>query len=119
MVASLRHLAYKEQLEKLKLPSMHYRRERGNKIMVYQNLTGGIRIDHTMTRIFSRAPPDTTTRGHSLKLIKPPANHVQRQKAFSHRVVNKSKWNSLRLHEEVVNARTVNRISEQIPECSG
>ena len=87
----------------VKLPSMHYRRERGNMIMVYQILIGGIRIDHT--RIFQRAPPDTTTRGHSLKLSKPSANCVQRQNAFSHRVVNK--WNSLP-EEVVVNVSPLN-----------
>ena len=47
MVASVRHLPYQTRLERLKLPSMHYRRERRDMIMVWQILTGKIRIDPT------------------------------------------------------------------------
>ena len=102
MVASVRHLPYQTRLEKLKMPSMVYRRERGNMIMVYQILTGRIRINHA--KIFSLAPHDSATRGHSMKLVKPSANRAQRQNTFSHRVINN--WNSL--PEEVVGADTTN-----------
>ena len=102
MVASVRHLPYQTRLERLKLPSMHYRRERGDMIMVWQILTGKIRIDPT--KLFQQVPVDSTTRGHSLKLLKTFSNHAQRQNIFSQRVINN--WNSLT--EEVVSAETVN-----------
>ena len=43
MVASVRHLPYQRRLERLKLPSMHYRKE--EMIMVCHILNGKNRID--------------------------------------------------------------------------
>mgnify|MGYP007024856988 CR=1 FL=1 len=71
-------------------------------ILVYQILTGKIRIDST--RLFTLAPADQGTRGHALKLSKPTANRVLRQNFFSVRVVNQ--WNSL--PNDVVTASSTN-----------
>ena len=40
LVTSLRHLPYEDRLEKLELPSLTYRRKRGDMIMVYKTITG-------------------------------------------------------------------------------
>ena len=102
MVPAIRHLPYQDRLRSLNLPSLHYRRMRGDMILVYQILTGKIRIDST--RLFTLAPADQGTRGHALKLSKPTANRVLRQNFFSVRVVNQ--WNSL--PNDVVTASSTN-----------
>ena len=45
LVSSIRHLTYIERLESLGLPSLHYRRKRGDMIQVYKILTGKERIE--------------------------------------------------------------------------
>ena len=40
LVRDIRHLPYQDRLKSLKLPSLHYRRQRGDMIAVYQLLHG-------------------------------------------------------------------------------
>ena len=51
----------------LNLPSLHYRRYRGDMIAVYNMLHGKYDIDHSDFITFS---PITHTRGHTFKLFK-------------------------------------------------
>ena len=61
IIPGLKDLAYEERLKKLKLPSMKYRRERGDMIEVYKFTHG----------LYSTPPPfvldnsTNNTRGHS------------------------------------------------------
>ena len=90
MVDSIRQLSYPERLRQLGLPSLHYRRRRGDMIAVYQVLHGGMDI-----------PPDLLlarndsgrTRGHQWKLNKPRATTLTRRNSFSVRTIND--WNAL------------------------
>ena len=59
MVKTVKHLPYQERSRQLKIPSMHYRRERGDMIMVHQLLTNKIRMD--VTSLFALAPEDMAT----------------------------------------------------------
>ena len=45
LVPNLKPLAYEERLRILKLPSLYYRRSRGDMIAVYQILSGGMSLD--------------------------------------------------------------------------
>ena len=108
MVAAIRHLPYQERLRKLDLPSMHYRRARGDMITVFQLLTGKVQMDHAT--FFSLAPPESSTRGHSLKLLKPTSESAIRQRFFSNRVINS--WNDL--PEQVIRATTTNQFKNRL-----
>ena len=45
LVPSLRELPYAEHLSHLRFPSLHYRRKRGDMILVYQILHGLLNVD--------------------------------------------------------------------------
>ena len=99
LIANLRKLDYESRLKLLNLPSMVYRRARGDMIEVWKYLHGKYEVnDHFFQLDQSR------TRGHSMKLIKTRCNKSVRQHFFSNRVV--STWNNL--PELVVNAPTMN-----------
>ena len=89
LVTSIRHRPYEERLRLLKLPSLFYRRRRGDMIQVFQIIHGG--VDLSPSDFFVLAPD--RTRGHAWKIKKPRAESRPRRQAFSARVVND--WNSL------------------------
>ena len=90
MVRDMRHLPYEERLQKLRLPSLYYRRKRGDMIYMYQLFHGG--IDANPEDLFTLAK-DSTTRGHPFKVLKPRADSRVRRSVLSVRAVNA--WNAL------------------------
>ena len=108
LVAAIRHLPYQERLQRLNLPSLQYRRERGDMITVYQLMTGKIRLDPSI--FFTKAPSDSSTRGHSQKLLKPSTTRIVRQRFFAVRVINA--WNNL--PESIVNASSINDFKNKL-----
>ena len=106
---SVRELPYEERLTRMKMPSMFYRRQRGDMIMVFQIVTG--RISILQDQLFDRAE-DHGTRGHHFKLRKPPVNRLTRQHSFQIRVIND--WNSL--PASVVDAPSVNCFKNRLDE---
>ena len=107
LVTSLRHRPYEERLKALNLPSMFYRRRRGDMIQVYQILHGGVNI--AAEKFFEPAGTDRT-RGHSWKLTKPRAESRPRRQTLSVRIIND--WNSL--PPSVVNATSVNQFKSRL-----
>lgn len=107
MVSSVKHLPYEDRLCRLKLPSLLYRRRRGDMIAVYQMLHGGMDIS---PEAFLSRNTSQLTRGHGWKLHKPRAKSFVRRNAFSFRVVND--WNSL--PAEVVSADSVNQFKARL-----
>ena len=107
MVRSLRHLSYQDRLRALKLPSLHYRRMRGDMIMTYQILTGRmmVRTADLLERDFS-----DRTRGHQLKLKRVRVSSHLHQNSFCYRVV--TPWNSLT--DQVVSATSVNSFKNRL-----
>ena len=103
-------MSYSDRLKVLKIPSLTYRRFRGDMIQVYKLLNNKEDIDYG--RFFELNTH--TTRGHALKLNK---NHVKRkfERTFSSRVV--SSWNAL--PEIVVTAPTLNTFKNQIDKFIG
>ena len=89
MVSSLRNLPDEERLRALGLPSLCYRRKRGDMILVYQIFR---LIDVNPSIFFSPALIDIT-RGHSYKIFKPHTGCSSRLHFFSNRVIND--WNNL------------------------
>ena len=67
LVPDIKHLSYKDRLTALKLPTLEYRRKRGDMILTYKILK-----DHVDTNpsLFFKRNNSSRTRGHELKLVK-------------------------------------------------
>ena len=103
LVTGLAKQPYIRRLEILKLPSLVYRRYRGDMIEVFKYVNNKYLI--TDGTFLPRAEATASyLRGHEYKLKKRRCNTKKRQHFFSNRVVNM--WNSL--PAEVVSAATVN-----------
>ena len=89
LVESIRHKPYEERLHRLDLPSLYYRRRRGDMIHVYQLFHGGVDAD---PRKFFKLM-DSSTRGHPFKIQKFLASSRVRRFSFASRITND--WNSL------------------------
>ena len=100
LIPELKSQEYCDRLEALKLPSLYYRRARGDMIEVYKYLHGIYKVD----KMPHQMDHNTVSRGHSLKLKKERVTARQRRSYFRHRVLNR--WNSLT--EDVVSAHTLN-----------
>ena len=76
MVPTLSMLPYPDRLRKLKLPTLNFRRQRGDAIEAYKILTGRYDIEPAK---FFEPTEETRTRGHSRKLKKKRATTSVRQ----------------------------------------
>ena len=88
-VPSIKDLPYEQRLKKLNLPSMEYRRIRGDLIEVYKHTHDFYSVNKDLLK------PDqsNTTRGHRFKLYKQRCSLNIRQNFFTYRVVDR--WNTL------------------------
>ena len=102
LVPELININYTDRLKMLNLPTLKYRRKRGDLIQVFKILNGHYDINW---EDFFTLDTDRThnTRGHSKKLVKHRTLTSLRQKSFCYRVVDH--WNNLT--EEIVTAKTV------------
>ena len=100
-VPGFKNMPYSQRLKKLKLPTLVYRRLRGDMIDTFKILKGF--YDSECSPKLPRAIY-SGTRGHSLKLFKPSAKNKTRSNFYSIRVVDY--WNSL--PESVIGATTIN-----------
>ena len=99
LVPGLRDLSYKERLQRLNLPTLEDRRERGDLITVYKVMKGMGKIDKE--DLFSW---DTrATRGHGVKLKKTNCRRDIKKYSFPYRTVDA--WNSL--DKDTVLAKTI------------
>ena len=89
IIPGLKDLTYEQRLEKMKLPSMCYRRLRGDLIEVFKYTHNIYKLSDSLLELESR----TNTRGHSYKLKKQRCNTTLRQHFFTQR--NVDRWNSL------------------------
>ena len=103
MLPGFSDLCYEERLRKLELPSLVYRRFRGDCIEVYKYLHDKYSIPSSS--LFELDIRDgSVTRGHLLKLKKKACRTLVRSNFFSNRVTNA--WNNL--PAEIVMSKTVN-----------
>ena len=102
LVPGLYQLSYPERLKKLKLPTLAYRRARGDMIQMYKLLTDNKDgYDKTLPQMFSYS--NTGLRGHSKKLFLPRTKKDIRKYNFNIRVVKI--WNDL--PEKVISASSL------------
>ena len=101
-ITGLKDLSYEQRLHKLNLPSLEYRRLRGDLIETYKILHGI--YDTNTTSNLLHLNSSANTRGHSLKLNKNQVRTSKFSNFFTNRIVNI--WNNL--PKSVVLAETVN-----------
>ena len=107
LVPNLKELDYEDRLKKLKLPSLSYRRLRGDLIETYKITHGLYNID---PESFFEFNCDARTRGHNYKIKKQSARLEIRKHYYGMRVVDL--WNSL--PNSVVKAKTINSFKNQL-----
>ena len=110
MVSEIRELSYEDRLRTLKLPSMEYRRKRGDMIQCFKVMNGLVRIkaEELFTPI-----PSNNTRGHGQRVLRTKAHKATRMKSFSQRTIKS--WNSL--PSEVINSPSVNVFKNRLDEA--
>jgi len=102
-----RHLNYQRRLKFLNLPTLAFRRNRGDMIEVYKILTGI--YDPTLPSILHRNV-NSTTKGNPLKLCTYRPKYDLCKYNFTIRVINL--WNSLPTH--VITAVSVDSIKNRL-----
>ena len=91
LVPTIHHLSYKDRLRSLKLPTLQYRRRRGDMIMLF-NLLHDM-YDFNISDLFTFTPNNHLTRGHQFKSFKYRSRTDLRKHSFSRRVINS--WSNL------------------------
>ena len=97
------NLDYSSRLKELKLPSLEYRRFRGDLIEMYK-ICNNVYDPKTVKSLFEFVEPDNRTRGHCFKVKKRRTNTKKFQHYFTNRIVNV--WNGL--PEQFVCAKSLN-----------
>jgi hypothetical protein len=106
VIPGLKDLTYEQRLAKMKLPSLYYRRIRGDLIEMYK-------YSHEIYKLGEKLfvyEENKTTRGHIYKLKKNRCNTTLRQHFFTQRVINR--WNSL--PASVIEAPSLNAFKNRI-----
>ena len=106
-IPTFKHMPYESRLRKLQLPTLRFRRLRGDMIETYKILNGI--YDSSVCNLLTPTE-NTRTRGHSMKLPKIRASTTVKANSFTHRIVNC--WNNL--PEETVSAPSVNSFKNRL-----
>lgn len=101
LIAKLKDCSYEDRLKTVNLPSLVYRRCRGDAIEAYKYIHGKYRVEEGLFKELTR---ETRTRGHCFKLKTNYTRTGLRRGYFSNRVVKL--WN--KLPANVVTAPSVN-----------
>ena len=107
-ILKVKRLPYTDRLKKLELPSLEYRRFRGDLIQVYK-LAHEL-YDRESTRSLLKFEPNPRLRGHRFKISKCYTNKRQFQHFFSNRIINH--WNNL--SEEIVESKNIDIFKNNI-----
>ena len=109
-IKGMREKSYEERLTKLKLPSLQYRRLRGDLIEVYK-IIHEIYDPVTTKSLFTKVSSNSVTRkANSLNLTKKRTNKNAYKYFFTNRINNV--WNSL--PNDIVNAKSLNIFKNKI-----
>ena len=106
IISGLRDLTYEPRLEKMKLPSMCYKRMRVDFIEVFKYTHNIYKLSDSLLEVETR----TNTGAHSYKLKKQRCNATFRQNFFTQRIVDR--WNSL--PAEVTEAPSLNAFKNTV-----
>ena len=93
LILGLANLPYEDQLKELQLPSLSYRRMRGDMVEVYKYCHGLYDVHQKPFTLMREANQDSITRDDSFKIYKEKSNLATRVNFFGNRVANA--WNSL------------------------
>lgn len=107
-IPTLKNMSYEQRLSKLELPTLAYRRIRGDMIETYKIVNGS--YDRDVCEDLLTMSEDIGTRGHNKKLYKRRSRLDKRKYAFGNRVVNI--WNSL--PADVVNSESVKSFEKKL-----
>ena len=107
-VIGMKDMEYKERLKALGLPSLEYRRLRGDFIETYK-LTHHL-YDPLTTKSLLTITESNIIRSHNFKLLKPRVNTNQFLNFFTNRIINK--WNNL--PGKIVEAKSLNSFKNHI-----
>ena len=110
-IPGLRNLSYSDRLRRLKLPTLSYRRLRGDMIELFK-ITSGIYDQETCSfiKLWKDVAPWTGLRGHNKKIFPQQARTSLRKNSFSLRNINT--WNNL--PEDVVNAKKIKTFKNRL-----
>ena len=109
LVPGLEELSYEERLRELKLPTLAYRRLRGDLIEVFKIMSG--KCDSVVCEGLIVKREGERSSGHPLKIFKERPKHDMRKNGFPHRVVDI--WNKRRMGS-VVRAATVKEFERRL-----
>ena len=107
LIPNLQDKPYQDRLKALELPSLVYRRMRGDMILMYKVMNGLVRIDRSL--MFTPMTLNNT-RGHPQKVFKHHATKLPRTNSFSQRTVND--WDTLPRY--VIEAPSINSFKERL-----
>ncbi len=105
LIPNISHLSYEERLNKLKLPTLVYRRNRNDMIQVFKFVHN---IWDYSSENFLERVSEQRTRGHQYKLYKNRWESALRGHFFTNRVVNL--WNEL--PDEITAAESVDKFKQ-------
>ena len=106
LIKDLKDMPYPARLRRLKLPSLKFRRRRGDMITMYKLVTGKIKAEG----LVQLGNNIHGTRGHSLRLRKQQARKLERRCHLPIRACND--WNGL--PGSIVNATSVNAFKRSL-----
>ena len=106
LVPGIKDLTYEERMRALRLPSLAYRRKRGDMLQTYKILTNKVNLNPQSFFQFRPHP----TRGHRLKIYKERATKLPKIHSFSTRIVNN--WN--KLTPNVTEANDINEFKREL-----
>ena len=106
-IPAVKGMSYQERLRRIRLPTLRYRRLRGDMIEAYKLLHNV--YDPTLPSLLSPVK-DSTTRGHKLKLPTNRARTNIKAHSFTHRIV--SDWNNL--PDDVISAPSINAFKNRL-----
>ncbi len=110
MVPELKDLGYEERLKRLSLPSLVYRRFRGDMIETYKYIHGYYDVKSVLNmNTYGK------TKGHNLKIFNDRYNTNVRKRVYSVRVAHG--WN--RLPRDIVNAKSLNCFKNKLDDYCG
>ena len=109
MVPELKNMTYEERLKSLNLPTLTYRRLRGDMITVYK-IMKGLYHKECCPKLTTLAERTGRTGRHPLQLYQERSNLDLRKFTFTQRV--SSAWNTLPKH--VVESKNVNEFKTRI-----
>ena len=109
MVPGLTHVPYQNRLKMLDLPTLKYRRMRGDLIMIYKLVTGRITAEDGLIQLKKNT---RQTRGHSLRLAKFRVKRRVRRSFLTVRACNQ--WN--RLPERIMGSNSTQTFKTGVDE---